>query len=128
MSESKKYEQADAAEAWREVDKLCKTIRYLIGIAERGEGRKIADDEPIELFVLNYVKKLEAQREQMNTEDLINERFRIALEHVGVAFSYDSIGRLICVNHRAEDAEQALQASQEERASDSSSHANQGEK
>jgi hypothetical protein len=53
-------QHGDATEAWREVDRLCKLVRYLVGIAERGEGRKIKDDEPIELFVLSYVKKLEA--------------------------------------------------------------------
>ena len=39
--------------------RLIKTIKYLVGIAERGEGRKIADDETPEQFVLGYVKRLE---------------------------------------------------------------------
>jgi hypothetical protein len=49
-------------EDWVEVDRLLKTLRYIIGIAERGEGRKCGEDESPEQFVLEYVKKLEAPR------------------------------------------------------------------
>ena len=60
-------EKAAALEPWAnepDVDaatmlRLIKTIKYLVGIAERGEGRKIADDETPEQFVLGYVKRLE---------------------------------------------------------------------
>lgn len=60
-------EKAAALEPWGyepDVDaatmlRLIKTIKYLVGIAERGEGRKIADDETPEQFVLGYVKRLE---------------------------------------------------------------------
>ncbi len=40
--------------------RLIDTIKYLVGIAERGEGRKARDDELPEQFVLGYVKRLEA--------------------------------------------------------------------
>ncbi len=40
--------------------RLIETIKYLRGIAERGLGREIRDDETIEQFVLGYVKQLEA--------------------------------------------------------------------
>lgn len=45
---------------WPEVDRLLKTVKYLIGIAERGSGRKMRnDDETVEQFVLSYVRSLE---------------------------------------------------------------------
>lgn len=40
--------------------RLIETINYLVGIAERGEGRTIRDDETPEMFVLGYVKKVES--------------------------------------------------------------------
>lgn len=39
--------------------RLTKTVRYLVGIAERGEGRPMLDDETAEQFVLRYVQRLE---------------------------------------------------------------------
>lgn len=42
--------------------KLTKTVRYLVGIAERGEGRPMRADETAEQFVLGYVKKLESAK------------------------------------------------------------------
>ena len=44
-----------------ECDRVMKTLRYIQGIAERGEGRAMRDDETLEQFVLGYVKKLERQ-------------------------------------------------------------------
>lgn len=38
---------------------LTKTVRYLVGIAERGEGRAMGGDETAEQFVLRYVQRLE---------------------------------------------------------------------
>ena len=46
-----------------DADRMLKTIRYLIGIAERGEGRPILDNEKCESFVLGYVKRIEAERD-----------------------------------------------------------------
>ena len=48
--------------AWSldECDRVMRTLHYLIGIAERGEGRTMRDDETAEAFVLAYVQKLEA--------------------------------------------------------------------
>ena len=43
-----------------EVLRLIETIKYVVGIAERGEGRTMRDDETVEQFVLGYVNKLEA--------------------------------------------------------------------
>lgn len=43
-----------------ECERVTKTLRYLQGIAERGEGRQMRDDETLEAFVLGYVRRLEA--------------------------------------------------------------------
>lgn len=48
--------------------RLIKTIKYLVGIAERGEGRKIADDETPEQFVLGYVKRLEQANQDASAD------------------------------------------------------------
>lgn len=44
---------------WPEVSRLLETVKYLIGIAERGAGRKMREDETTEQFVLGYVQSLE---------------------------------------------------------------------
>ena len=49
--------------------RLIDTIKYLVGIAERGEGRKARDDELPEQFVLGYVKRLEAALEEGRVND-----------------------------------------------------------
>jgi len=68
--EIKYFNEADVAKLEAELDesakgilKLTETIKYLIGIAERGEKRSIKDGETVESFVLGYVKKLEAELE-----------------------------------------------------------------
>lgn len=45
-----------------------KALRYIKGIVERGENRKVAGNEPIEKAILEYVKKLEKQLEAVKTE------------------------------------------------------------
>lgn len=54
-------DKAEALEMARGIERLTATVRYLVGIAERGEGRKIAGNETVEQFVLGYVKKLESR-------------------------------------------------------------------
>lgn len=51
--------RAENADLLTDLDRVLTTLRYLIGIAERGEGRPMAEDETAELFVLGYVKRLE---------------------------------------------------------------------
>lgn len=51
-----------------ECDRVVKTLRYIQGIAERGFGRAMREDETIEQFVLGYVKQLEAA--PVRTKDL----------------------------------------------------------
>ena len=43
----------------RDVLRLVETVKYLRGIAKRGEGREMRDDETVEGFVLGYVQRLE---------------------------------------------------------------------
>jgi hypothetical protein len=45
--------------------RLVESLRYMIGIAERGFGRKIKDHETDRQFVLSYVQGLEAEIEQL---------------------------------------------------------------
>ena len=53
--------QPEPASTWSlaECERVMQTLRYLQGIAERGEGRPMRDDETLECFILGYVKKLE---------------------------------------------------------------------
>lgn len=66
-------DQAD----WEDVDRLVKTLAYIQGIIERGEGRKMRGDEFIGEFVLNYVKKLErpAQEDEPVAEIVVKNTF-----------------------------------------------------
>jgi hypothetical protein len=48
-------------DGWKEVERLLTTIRYIQGIAEHGEKRQMRDDETLEQFVLDYVRKLEGR-------------------------------------------------------------------
>ncbi len=51
---------ADVLEYAEWVQRLLATIKYVVGIAERGEGRQQRDDETTEQFVLGYVKRIES--------------------------------------------------------------------
>ena len=51
---------------------LINTIKYMVGIAERGEQRKIEPHESPDLFVLGYVKTIEEK----------NIKFADALERI----------------------------------------------
>lgn len=46
-----------------ECDRTAKTLRYIQGIAEQGEGRAMHEDESLEQFLLLYVQKLEKQQD-----------------------------------------------------------------
>lgn len=48
--------------------RLLKTLNYIEGIAAKGEGRQMRDDESLEQFILGYVKRLEAQPKQEQGE------------------------------------------------------------
>ena len=63
---SLKRENAEWAE---DVRRLTKTIKYLCGIAVKGEGREINEDETVEQFVLSYVKKCEQQIDALTAEN-----------------------------------------------------------
>ena len=51
--------------AWTidECDRVVRTLRYIEGIAARGEGRPMREGETLEQFLLGYVQKLEALAE-----------------------------------------------------------------
>lgn len=51
--------QSDATWTTEECARVLKTLQYVIGIAERGAGRKMREDETVEAFVLSYVRRLE---------------------------------------------------------------------
>ena len=63
-AEIERLRQTDVAWA-SDTIKLLVTIKYLVGIAERGEGREISSKETAEGFVLAYVKKLESEIERL---------------------------------------------------------------
>lgn len=63
--------------------RLLGTIKYLIGIAERGEGREIRGDETAEKFVLGYVKKIEAENAVLREE--IRELNQMGFTHENAA-------------------------------------------
>jgi len=48
--------------------KLINTIQYMVGIAERGLGEECNDDQMPERFLLDYVKSLEAQAQQTESQ------------------------------------------------------------
>ena len=48
--------------------RLLKTLNYIEGIAAKGEGRQMRDDESLEQFILGYVKRLETQPKQEQGE------------------------------------------------------------
>lgn len=57
-----------------EIIVLCETIGYMVGIAERGTGSKCPDDMRPEVFLLNYVRCLEAHQvgeEMMRAIELV---------------------------------------------------------
>ena len=58
-----------------ECARVLKTLRYIQGIAERGEGRAMRDDETLEQFVLGYVKKLEQPEQWDGPTDEEYENF-----------------------------------------------------
>lgn len=63
--------EAQSLDDARNIERLCKTIRYLQGIAEFGHGYMVPinEDEPVEQYVLNYVKRIEARIEQLKAEN-----------------------------------------------------------
>ena len=52
----------------KDVLRLTETIKYLCGIAVKGEKREINEDETVEQFVLGYVKKCEQHLATLTTE------------------------------------------------------------
>lgn len=51
------------------VEKLIDSMKFIVGIAERGVGRQIKDEEAVEEFVLAYVRGLESR---LKTQEVKN--------------------------------------------------------
>lgn len=56
---------------------LIKQIKYMVGIAERGTGKKCPDGERPEAFLLAYVKSLEAALAQQDAQEIHQWRRRV---------------------------------------------------
>lgn len=57
------FTDAVQAPLLKDIAALCETIRYMVGIAERGSGGKCPDGMAPEVFLLRYVRRLEAALE-----------------------------------------------------------------
>lgn len=55
-----------AEEANKTIVRLIDTIKYMVGIAEKGTGTKCLDDETPERFLLAYVKHLESEVQRLD--------------------------------------------------------------
>lgn len=93
MSKDRRDAAMDAAEDqlvdWPEVDRLLKTVKYLIGIAERGSGRKMRnDDETVEQFVLSYVRSLEQPQGEQATDGGPNLLNPVVRDELAISWGY----------------------------------------
>ena len=52
----------------KDILRLLETIKYMRGIAERGTGKEMPEDIPVESFVLGYVKSIEAENAKLKAE------------------------------------------------------------
>lgn len=62
-----------------------RALRYIQGIAERGEGRRMRDDETLEQFLLGYVQRLEAPAVQSDQSENTLEMVKRELFHAQLA-------------------------------------------
>lgn len=108
-------QQADYKEQLRASDeatlRLLGTIKYLTGIAIKGERREPRDDETVECFVLDYVKRIESELRASN-EALVAAQARIEflnrlLEHAGLIATGDNLTAL--ASHDKEVRAKALE-------------------
>jgi hypothetical protein len=60
--------------------RLIKTVRYMTGIAERGEGKPCPDDVLPERFLLEYVIKLEGMEAELAASQAREQQLRGAIE------------------------------------------------
>jgi hypothetical protein len=88
--------EAEQKDTLRQVELVVKCVKYVVGIAARGEGREMREDESVESFVLGYVERLEAERDAAlaDAERLENVLLRartvlgnMALENEGAIFN-----------------------------------------
>lgn len=69
--------------------RVLKTLNYIEGIAAKGEGRQMRDDESLEQFILGYVKRLETQTKQGHGEPVALD---VTLEGDEAILLYDQLG------------------------------------
>jgi hypothetical protein len=86
-----------------ECAKVIKTLKYIQGIAERGEGRPMRDNETLEEFVLGYVKRLE-QAEQEPVGDAL-QIASVALQDIACSSQTENI---LWWQQRARDAQKKI--------------------
>ena len=78
-----------------DMSQVTKTLRYIIGIAERGTATTLPDGVTVESFVLDYVKGLEAKVAELTKE---SEYYRVNRDIAGKAY----LGKLTQRNEYAE--------------------------
>ena len=98
---------AEVREQARSITRLIASIKYLRGIAEKGFGRAMQDDETVEGFVLAYVKSLEARaalEEKMDAQQ--HDTYAAARDEYRkvIAEQRDEITRLRAENERLREA------------------------
>ena len=77
--------QSEQEPVWsvEDCNRVIKTLLYIQGIAERGEGRAMRSDETLEQFVLGYVKKLEQPEQWDGPTDEEYENFCSLIQREG---------------------------------------------
>lgn len=80
--------KAGDAEYHREVIRSTQALSYIQGIVERGEGRKLAGDEPLEPAILNFVKRLESDLARLRAE---NEALREVVEYYADSTNFEAV-------------------------------------
>ena len=93
------------AESDKSTLRLLETIKYLVGIAERGEGRKQLDGETVEQFVLGYVKRIEQQLAECQAQNA-----KLAERVVGVGeIAINSVSRQALAECQAREPDGLLE-------------------
>lgn len=88
-------QQAPAVqETWsaEQCAQVLRALRYIQGIAERGEGRPMRDNESLEEFLLGYVQRLERKAPAAQADLRDAERYRWLKARAQKDTSYDRFG------------------------------------
>lgn len=63
-------------ESAEEMLRIISDVKYITGIVERGTGKPIGDDIPVAGAILEYVKSLERERDELKDELRIFKSYR----------------------------------------------------